>query len=113
LKELVLIEPLEHVKQTAGGIILPDGTHISQPSEGTVVAAGPGKPLPDGTVRPMTVKVGMFVMHHLYDGTRVKINGREYLLISEDSVHAIITTEIVPDMPIEEIAGELVEAGGR
>jgi len=113
---LVLIEPTEAPSQI-GSIIVPSNVHITLPSEGTVVAVGPelmttdenGRKIP----KPGSIQVGMFVMHHLYSGTKIKINGKEYLLIEEKDIHAIIRTKIVPDTPVEEIVPdkELVEAG--
>lgn len=74
-----------------GGILLPD-TAQEKPKEGTVVAVGPGETTEDGTLKPMTVKVGDKILFGAYAGTEVKNRegNEEFLILSEDDVLGIL-----------------------
>lgn len=89
LADRVLVQRLEAETQTAGGIVLPD-TAKEKPQRGKVVAVGSGKVLDDGTVRKMQVKKGDTVLFTSYAGTEVKIDGKEYLIMSESDIMAVI-----------------------
>ncbi len=89
LDDKVLIKQSEADQVTAGGIVLPD-TAKEKPQQGKVVAIGPGKLLESGKRGKMTVKKGDEVFYARYSGTEVKIDGQEYVLISESSVLAVI-----------------------
>lgn len=89
LADKVLVERLEAENKTAGGIVLPD-TAKEKPQRGKVVSVGDGKILDDGTVRKPQVKKGDTVLFSSYAGTEVKINGKEYLIMSESDIMAII-----------------------
>jgi len=71
-------------EKTAGGIIIPD-TAKEKPLKGTVVAVGSGK-----KDEPMTVKVGDQVLYSKYAGTEITIDGKEYLIVRESDILAII-----------------------
>ena len=89
LADNVLIERLEAETKTAGGIVLPD-TAKEKPQRGKVVNVGKGKILEDGTVRKMQLKKGDLVLFRSYAGTDLKIGDKEYLMMSESDVLAII-----------------------
>jgi chaperonin GroES len=89
LADKVLIERLEAEAKTAGGIVLPDSAK-EKPQRGKVVSVGEGKLLDDGTIRKLEVKKGDLVLFTSYAGTELKIDGKEYLIMSESDIMAII-----------------------
>ncbi|MCK9203955.1 MAG: co-chaperone GroES [Bacteroidales bacterium] len=84
LADRVLIEPAAAEEKTAGGIIIPD-TAKEKPQKGTVVAVGPGK-----KDEPMTVKVGEEVLYGKYAGTEITLDGKNYLIMRESDIVAVI-----------------------
>lgn len=84
LADRVLIEPMAAETQTASGIFIPD-TAKEKPQRGTVVAAGNGK-----KDEPMTVKVGDIVLYGKYAGSELKFEGKDYLIMREDDILAIV-----------------------
>ena len=84
LADRVVIEPAPAETKTASGIIIPD-TVKEKPQEGTIVAVGPGK-----KDEPMTVKVGDKVLYGKYAGTELKLNGRDYLIMRESDIFAVV-----------------------
>jgi len=89
LADKVLVQRLEAENKTAGGIVLPD-TAKEKPQRGKVVSVGRGKVLDDGTLQKMQVKKGDTVLFTSYAGTEVKIDGKEYLIMSESDIMAVI-----------------------
>lgn len=89
LHDRVIIKRLEEEKVSAGGIVIPDSA-AEKPIRGEVLAAGEGKILDDGKVRPMAVKVGDKVLFGKYSGTEVKVEGEELLVLREDDIVAVI-----------------------
>jgi chaperonin GroES len=89
LADKVLVEPLEAETMTRGGIVLPDSAK-EKPQKGKIVSVGDGKVLDDETVRKLQVKKGDFVLFTSYAGTDVKIDGKEYLIMSESDIMAVI-----------------------
>lgn len=89
LGENVLVRRTEAEEKTSGGIILPDAAK-EKPKEGIVVAIGDGKLLDDGKRAAFTVAVGNRVIFSSYAGNEVKLDGQEYLLISESDILAIV-----------------------
>lgn len=89
LGEKVLIKRIEAEGKTAGGILLPD-TAKEKPKEGKIIALGNGKLLKSGERAKFQVKKGERVLFSSYGGTEVKIDGDEYLLMSEDDILAVI-----------------------
>lgn len=85
----VIVKPKTEEERTAGGIILPD-TAKEKPSEGTVIAVGPGRTLENGTRKPLEVKEGDTVIYSKYGGTEVKLKGEEYVILDEDAIYAIV-----------------------
>src|SRR5689334_16203890 len=82
LGDRVVIEPTPREEMTKSGIVLPD-TAKEKPQEGTIIAAGPGKINDDGKREPMDVKEGDKVLYAKYAGTEFKIEGDEYLIVSQ------------------------------
>ncbi len=84
LADRVLVEAAEAETKTAGGIIIPD-TAKEKPMRGKVVAVGTGK-----KDEPITVKAGDTVLYGKYAGTEIQIDGKEYLIMRESDIYAII-----------------------
>ena len=89
LGDRVLVEPLEQKEVMKGGIIIPD-TAKEKPMEGKVVSAGVGKLDDNGKRIPMDVKAGDKILYGKYGGTEVKIDDKDYLIMNQDDVLAII-----------------------
>lgn len=89
LGDRVVIRVLEQEEKTASGIFLPD-TAKEKPSQGEVVAVGPGKVQDDGKRVALDVKVGDKIIFSKYAGTEVKFEGIKYLIVSERDILAII-----------------------
>jgi chaperonin GroES len=89
LADKVLVQRLEAQTKTTGGIVLPDSAK-EKPQRGKIISVGDGKVLDDGTVQKLQVKKGDMVLFTSYAGTEVKINGKEYLIMSESDIMAVI-----------------------
>jgi chaperonin GroES len=89
LSDRVVIEALEAEDKTSGGIYLPE-TAKEKPQMGKVVAAGAGKITDAGEVVKLEVKVGDKVLYGKYSGTDVTIDGKDYLIVREGDILAII-----------------------
>jgi len=89
LHDKILVKQLESEEKSKGGIIIPD-TAKEKPYQGKVVAVGKGKVLEGGETRPLDVKVGDKVLFEKYAGTTLKIEGEEYMMMSESEVLAVI-----------------------
>ena len=90
LHDRVLVQPLDGGEKTAGGIIIPD-TAKEKPSEGKIIAVGPGAKTEDGKILPMEVKVGDLVLFGKWSGTEVKIDGVEYSIMKESDIMGIMS----------------------
>lgn len=88
LADRVVVKQLESEEVTKSGIVLPD-TAKEKPQEGEVIAVGPGA-FEDGKRVPLEVKVGARVIYSKYGGTEIKIDGEEYLILSEKDILAIV-----------------------
>jgi chaperonin GroES len=84
LADRVLVEPALAEEKTAGGIIIPD-TAKEKPQRGKVIAVGSGK-----KDEPITVKVGDTVLYGKYSGTELSVDGKDYLIMRESDIYAII-----------------------
>jgi chaperonin GroES len=84
LADRVLVETAPAEQKTAGGIIIPD-TAKEKPQRGTVIAVGTGK-----KDEPMTVKVGDSILYGKYAGTEINYEGKDYLIMKESDILAII-----------------------
>lgn len=91
LGDRVVIERLdEEVQKTSGGIIIPD-TAKEKPTQGTVVAVGPGRTLDNGKTIALDVKAGDRVLFGKWGGTEVKVDGKEYTILKEDDIYGIVS----------------------
>jgi chaperonin GroES len=89
LGDRLLVEPVEEKELKKGGIIIPD-TAKEKPTEGVVVALGTGKTDDNGKKIPFEVKKGDRVLVSKYGGTEIKLNGKEYKIMSSDDILGII-----------------------
>ena len=89
LSDKVLVERLEAETKTAGGIVLPDSAK-EKPQRGKIISAGSGKLLDDGSRSELQVKKGDQVLFTSYAGSEVKLDGKEYLIMDESDIMAII-----------------------
>ena len=85
----VIVEVLKAQEKSRGGIILPD-TAKEKPQEGAVIAVGSGKVLPSGKTVTPDVKPGDKILFGKYTGNEVKVDGKEYLIINQDDILAVI-----------------------
>ena len=90
LNDRLIVKPLEKEEVTKSGIILPDTVDKERPEQGEVIAIGPGKLKDDGSRAPMSVKVGDKVMFKKYSPDEIKVDEKEYLVISEFDILAVI-----------------------
>ena len=90
LSDRVEVLPLDEDEQMRGGLYIPD-TAKEKPSQGEVIAVGPGKVSDDGTRLEMDVKVGDKVLYGKYSGTDVTLDGEEYLILRESDILAIVS----------------------
>jgi chaperonin GroES len=89
LNDKIVVERLEADDKTTGGIILPD-TAKEKPKQGKVLSLGEGKALDDGGRAKFQVKVGDRVLFTSYSGTEVTHEGKEYLIMTEDDILAVV-----------------------
>ena len=89
LADKVIVQRVEAEGVTAGGIVLPDSAK-EKPQRGKIIAVGDGRMLEDGTRAPVSVKKDQQVLFTSYAGTEVKIDGKEYLIMDESDIMAII-----------------------
>jgi len=89
LLDRVVLKRTEEENRTAGGLIIPD-TAKEKPSQGVVIAVGPGGRDEDGKVIPMTLKEGDKVLFGKWSGTEIKIDGENLLIMKENEVLGIL-----------------------
>jgi chaperonin GroES len=89
LGDRVVVKPKAREETTRSGIVLPD-TAKEKPQEGTIIAAGPGRVLDDGTRIPLEIKVGDSVLYAKYAGTEYRIDNEEHLILRESDILAIV-----------------------
>ena len=89
LHDRLVVRRLEEETTTAGGIVLPDSA-AEKPSQGEVLAVGPGKTLDNGDVAALGVKVGDKVIFGQYGGSTVKLDGEELLILSESEIFGVL-----------------------
>lgn len=89
LADKVLIERVEAETKTKGGIVLPDSAK-EKPRRGKIIALGDGKLLDDGKRAAFQVKKGDEVLFSAYGGTEIKVDGKEYLIMEESEILAVI-----------------------
>ncbi len=89
LGDRVLVRRLEADEVTKGGIILPDSAK-EKPREAKVISVGAGQLDEHGKRTPLTVKKGDRILFSAYGGTEIKVDGEDYLILSEDEILAVI-----------------------
>jgi chaperonin GroES len=89
LQDRVLVERVEAMEKSAGGLFIPD-TAKEKPQEGKVVAVGKGKRREDGTVAILDVKAGDRILFSKYAGSDVTIDGKEYIIMREEDILGVI-----------------------
>jgi chaperonin GroES len=91
LHEQVVVERVEAETKSAGGILIPDSAK-EKPMRGVVIAVGPGRVLENGEVKALEVKKGDKVLFGGYAGSEVKLEGKDYLIVNESEIFAVIGT---------------------
>jgi len=89
LHDRVVVKRLEGEEKTKGGIIIPDNAK-EKPSEGVIIAVGPGGRDEAGKLTPLDVKKGDKVLFGKWSGTEVKIDGQELLIMKESDIMGIV-----------------------
>ena len=101
LHDRIIVEPSTAETTTASGIILPDSAQ-EKPQRGKVLAVGPGKVLDTGKLSQMDVKPGDTVLYGKYAGTEIKLEGKDYVIIRQEDVLAVV--EGAKDAPAKAVA---------
>jgi chaperonin GroES len=89
LQDRVLVRRVEPEAKTAGGIFIPD-TAQEKPTEGEVVAVGPGMRDEEGKVQPLEVKSGDRVLFGKWSGTEVKLDGEDLMIMKETDIMGVL-----------------------
>jgi chaperonin GroES len=89
LEDRVVVRAQEAEEVSNGGIILPD-TAKEKPQQGQIVATGPGKTSDSGSLIKLTVKKGDSILYGKYSGTEITVDGKEYLIMRESDILAIM-----------------------
>ncbi len=89
LQDRVVVRRQEEETTTAGGIVLP-GSATEKPSQGEVVAVGPGRLLENGNVRPIDLKVGDKVIFGKYASNTIKLGDEELLILNESEIFGVV-----------------------
>jgi chaperonin GroES len=89
LQDRVLVRRVEPEAKTAGGIFIPD-TAQEKPTEGEVVAVGPGMRDEEGKVQPLEVKSGDRVLFGKWSGTEVKLDGEDLMIMKEADIMGVL-----------------------
>ena len=89
LQDRVIVRRVKEEERSKGGIIIPDSAK-EKPTEGEVLAVGNGKTQEDGTLRALDVKVGDRILFGKYNGTDVKVDGEDRLIIREDDILGVL-----------------------
>jgi chaperonin GroES len=89
LGDKIVVQTKEQESVTSSGLYLPDSAK-KKPTEGTVVAIGPGRVLESGDRNKLTVKVSDTVLFSKYGGNEVEVDGEEFTVLDEDQIYAIL-----------------------
>ena len=93
LADRVLVKKVKAEEKTAGGIVLPESAQENKLNRGTVLAIGSGYRQKDGSITPLSVKVGDQVVLNEFGGTEVKLEGDTYMLYREDDILGVLEEE--------------------
>lgn len=86
----VILEAVSKEEKTKSGIIIPDTVDKEKPEQAKVLAVGPGKIDKNGSRMPIDVKVGDTVLFSKYSPTEIKLDGKEYLVVSDEDIMAVV-----------------------
>jgi chaperonin GroES len=89
LHDRIIVQRIDEGEQKVGGIIIPDSAK-EKPQRGTVIAVGNGKANDNGKRIPLDVKAGDRILFGKYSGQEIKLDGKEYFIMKEDDVLAVI-----------------------
>ena len=89
LQDRVVVRRTEEETKSAGGIVIPESA-TEKPSQGEVIAVGPGKKLDNGTIQEVDLKAGDKILFGQYAGSSVKLQGEELLIMSESEVFGVV-----------------------
>lgn len=89
LQDRVVVQRIESLEKTKGGIIIPD-TAKEKPQEGLIVAVGPGVRDDSGKLNPLEVQVGQKVLFGKWSGVEAKIDGEDYLIMKESDIIGVL-----------------------
>lgn len=89
LRDRIVVAPLPKDEVTLSGILIPDSAKQDKPEQGTVIAVGPGV-FDSGKLVPMTLKAGDTILFSKYGYKEVKVGGKEYFILSESEVLAVL-----------------------
>jgi chaperonin GroES len=89
LQDRVVVRRTEEETKSAGGIVIPDSA-AEKPSQGEVVAVGPGKKLDNGSIQEVDLRVGDKILFGQYAGSTVKLEGEELLIMNESEVFGVV-----------------------
>ena len=91
LGDRVIVEPLElPSEKSKAGIIIPETVDKEKPERGVVIAVGPGKTTDEGKVIPISVKKGDVILFSKYGPDEIKIDDKEYYILSESQILAVL-----------------------
>lgn len=90
LQDRVLVRRLDGELKTSGGIIIPD-TAQEKPSEGKIIATGPGARGKDGKAQKLDVKKGDHVLFGKWSGTEVKVDGEDLVILKESDIMGVVS----------------------
>ena len=89
LHDRVVVRRTEEETKSSGGIVIPDSA-AEKPSQGEVLAVGPGKKLDTGSIQEMDVKAGDKILFGQYSGSTVKVDGEELLIMNESEIFGVV-----------------------
>tara|TARA_B100000029_G_scaffold484445_1_gene536652 strand:+ start:1100 stop:1387 length:288 start_codon:yes stop_codon:yes gene_type:complete len=89
LQDRVVVRRTEEETKSAGGIVIPDSA-AEKPSQGEVIAVGPGKKLDNGSIQEVDLSVGDKILFGQYAGSSVKLDGEELLIMNESEVFGVV-----------------------
>ena len=89
LQDRIVVRRTEEETTSAGGIVIPDSA-AEKPSQGEVIAVGPGKKLDNGSVQEVDLKAGDKILFGQYAGSSVKLDGEELLIMNESEVFGVV-----------------------
>ncbi|AKQ54169.1 co-chaperone GroES [Bordetella hinzii] len=92
LYDRIIVKRIEQQRKTASGIVIPDSA-AEKPEQGEVLAVGQGKRHADGSLQPLELAVGDQVLFGKYAGQTVKVDGEELLVMREEDVLAVLTSQ--------------------